>query len=222
MAHTRLSSRRFGSRPEEWSSSSLFHPFSLSLSLRNISSPHWNPCTRRKCKRMRSQRCGSQWRRSSHLSSLTRWAPPRTCAPRVLPISMDAPMTDRSRLFPDYVPHNSPPILLSRWRERDGRSRFFPDRKRCAYTRVIVAICAGFAVTLIRSKQRAKGNGRKPWSRLIPFIEHEEEREGEREGGRQVSMNRAQSGSSTGETHGLDKVNAGRVFTFSSIESPLM
>lgn len=35
-------------------------------------------------------------------------------------------------------------------------------------------------------------------------------------------MNRAQSGSSTGETHGLDKVNAGRVFTFSSIESPLM
>lgn len=190
MAHTRLSSRRFGSRPEEWSSSSLFHPFSLSL--RNISSPHWNPCTRRKCKRTRSQRCGSQWRRSSHLSSSTRWAPPRTCAPRVLPISMDAPMTDRSRLFPDYVPHNSPPILLSRWRERDGRSRFFPDRKRCAYTRVIVAICAGFAVTLIRSKQRAKGNGRKPWSRLIPFIEHEEEREGEREAGRSrwIALNR--------------------------------
>lgn len=179
MAHTRLSSRRFGSRPEEWSSSSLFHPFSLSLSV--ISLPLIG--TRRKCKRMRSQRCGSQWRRSSHLSSSTRRAPPRTCAPRVLPISMDAPMTDRSRLFPDYVPHNSPPILLSRWRERDGRSRFFPDRKRCAYTRVIVAICAGFAVTLIRSKQRAKGNGRKPWSRLIPFIEHEEEREGGREAG---------------------------------------
>lgn len=39
MAHTRLSSRRFGSRPEEWSSSSLFHPFSLSLSLFVISLP---------------------------------------------------------------------------------------------------------------------------------------------------------------------------------------